>query len=374
MAQMGRRSNPPTVADYRKVVQLALVAAVGTVALRELLRRREGRLPAAYWDTVRSVALGVAGKKGVMSAQSKKEVSQIYNALADELGEHFFDEEFGLTQVELPPFVCLDRQDWIEANIAIAQNIITPLENKYQLGLPNILLFQIGNQLGSAYVGLVLGYMSKRVLGQYDPEIMQYSYLSKGKLYLVEPNIVAWEAKATSSIDPRNLRKWLILHEQAHAWQFIAHPWVKQTIESDIEKLAQMQQKEITKALLANIRDRSKRMSIISEVLDLTTLLEGHSMFVMNHLGSKLITNYDQIRSEWEKRARNRTPLEKIVANITGVIIKLRQYDRGLKFFESVYNSYGKEGLIKVWETIDSFPRGNEIDNPTKWWQRVNSI
>src|SRR5690606_17434014 len=83
------------------------------------------------------------------------------------------------------------------------------------------------NQVAVSYeVGLLLGYMARRVLGQYDLALLgREPVASNGKLYYVEPNIRGIEKKLGLPKD--DFRMWLALHETTHAFEFEAHPWVR---------------------------------------------------------------------------------------------------------------------------------------------------
>src|SRR5947209_8195593 len=70
-------------------------------------------------------------------------------------------------------------------------------------------------------------------LGQFDPQLLGREPVGDPVhqgLYLVEPNIDAWEDE--EGLDGEQLRRWLILHEMTHAWQFAAHPWLRDHLNS----------------------------------------------------------------------------------------------------------------------------------------------
>ena len=121
----------------------------------------------------------------------------------------------------MPPFEALDREGWVELNVGIMSDALEPLVAA-QERLPNNRVIELGRAVLDRYVGLILGFLSGRVLGQYDPRLLGHEPAGKPGLYLVEPNIAEWEAQAGLPGEP--LRQWLILHEMTHAWPFGAHP------------------------------------------------------------------------------------------------------------------------------------------------------
>ena len=70
-----------------------------------------------------------------------------------------------------------------------------------------------------AQLGLVLGFVGSRVLGQF--EIFTED---DPRLLLVAPNIV--EIERQLQVKPRDFRLWVCVHEQTHRIQFAAAPWL----------------------------------------------------------------------------------------------------------------------------------------------------
>ena len=88
----------------------------------------------------------------------------------------------------------LDRAEWIKANVASFQQMFRPLEEVYietlQRGAPSIPgMTQLSRAMLSGQVGLLLGFLARKVLGQYDISLLGHEPIQTGKLYFVEPNI-----------------------------------------------------------------------------------------------------------------------------------------------------------------------------------------
>src|SRR5205823_6332089 len=95
--------------------------------------------------------------------------------------------------------------------------------------MPNSLLVEVGRMGVDRYLGYMLAFMGRRVLGQYGPQLLGAEPMGAEGLYLVETNVEEWQRHA--NLPEEDLRRWLILHEMTHAWQFAAHPWLRPYME-----------------------------------------------------------------------------------------------------------------------------------------------
>ena len=77
--------------------------------------------------------------------------------------------------------------------------------------------------VAGSQVGVILGFLSGKVLGQFDP--LGGDPARPGRLLLVAPNIVKVERELGA--DPTDFRLWVCLHESTHRLQFTAVPWLR---------------------------------------------------------------------------------------------------------------------------------------------------
>ena len=70
-------------------------------------------------------------------------------------------------------------------------------------------------------LGLLLGFMGQRVLGQYDLALLS-AETEPGRLLFVEENIRHTARALDVPLEP--FRTWIALHETTHAFEFEAHP------------------------------------------------------------------------------------------------------------------------------------------------------
>ena len=73
-----------------------------------------------------------------------------------------------------------------------------------------------------AQAGALLGYVCRRVLGQYDVFLPPDD---EGLLYFVGPNVA--EVEQRFGLPARDFRLWIAVHEVTHRVQFGAAPWLR---------------------------------------------------------------------------------------------------------------------------------------------------
>ena len=124
---------------------------------------------------------------------------------------------------------------WVHANVASFQRLVGPHLDKLdpaRLAANNPLTERLAGPLASAgrvatgaQMGVVLGWLSTRVLGQYDLLLTEEAIEDQDLVYFVGPNVVALEQ--LHGFEPAEFRLWLALHEVTHRCQFTAIPWMR---------------------------------------------------------------------------------------------------------------------------------------------------
>ncbi len=215
-----------------------LVLTAGALVARELARPRpDEKARLIDWDVVRRRALAQTGENGPTHLVfSAGELGRRYDDALAEL-QPWMAEALGedLPATPFPSFTVVDRQGWVEVNLGLFQDLLDPVL-KLQEMLPASYATDLGRRGISEYMGVLLGFLSRRVLGQYDPVLMAAPGGGKAtSLYLVEPNIEAWEQR--SRLPAEQVRQWLVLHEVTHAWEFEGHPWLRDHMNGLIREL-----------------------------------------------------------------------------------------------------------------------------------------
>jgi coenzyme F420 biosynthesis associated uncharacterized protein len=241
--------------------------------------------------------------------------------------------------------------------------------------LPASYAIDLGRRGLSEYLGLLLGFLSKRVLGQYDPVLMAAPGAGKPTaLYLVEPNIEAWEQK--TDLPSEQVRQWLVLHEVTHAWEFESHPWLRDHLNGLIQNLIAQRlfsaekpgRLEELKALTVGAREQWQAMQQIQATM---SLLEGFSNVMMRRVGEAHLPHFESVDREFNQRSSRRGPVERAFLKVTGLDMKLQQYVQGEAFCNAVIQAGGMPRLAAVWRGPENLPSLQEIRNPDLWLARV---
>jgi putative hydrolase len=104
------------------------------------------------------------------------------------------------------------------------------------------------------------------------------------------------------------------------------------------------------------------------------SVCEGYSNFVMHQVGSRHLADFDRLEQAFHERAQQRNLLERLVLAVTGMNMKLRQYEVGERFAEAVVAEGGLGLLNRVWEGPDRMPSLAELREPRRWVTRVRSL
>lgn len=278
------------------------------------------------------------------------------------------------------PVLVVDRAGWLRANADGFATILAPIVDKLteKKGPPSAIAEAIGSRVTGAEVGLMLGFLGSKVLGQFDP-----FFAPHGRLLLVAPNIVHVEREL--SADPTDFRLWVCLHEETHRVQFTANPWLGDHLLAQMHAVADTIEPS---ALLEGLRRgaesiRSGNGSVLDlvsspeqkEILDRVTgvmsLLEGHADVVMDGVGPSVIPSVAEIRKKFNQRRKGAGSLDKLLRRLLGLDAKMAQYRDGAVFVRHVVDKVGMEQFNAVWTGPETLPSKAEITDPDAWVARV---
>jgi uncharacterized protein (DUF2342 family) len=71
------------------------------------------------------------------------------------------------------------------------------------------------------------------------------------------------------------------------------------------------------------------------------------------------------------RRREQRTLLERLIMALTGLELKMRQYEIGEEFCEAVVARSNLATLNRVWESSEMMPSMSELKHPEAWLRRV---
>ena len=354
----------------RRAVLYGALVGFAAVAVREAVRPRGDSVTLVDWGRVHDIAesrLRSSGEKTRDLPAARAE----YRRLAAELAPPLLAFVGGLPRgAVLPAFEALDHQGWLDLNLSIIRRMVDPAIATSRV--PDSLATQLGRAGVDRYIGYTLGLVGRRVLGQYDPRLLGGEASAASGLYLVEPNVEAWRLRA--GLPQQDLRRWLILHELTHAWQFAAHPWLRAHMERALQTLldsvAPTSNSLARLAAFAGVLPAQWR--VLREVQAAMSVIEGYSNLVMNQLGAELLPGFHRLEQAYLERSSGTNPLDTLIWKLTGLDLKLQQYRNGEAFCRAVFDRHGIDTLNLVWTGPGSLPDLRELGDPDAWQRRVS--
>jgi coenzyme F420 biosynthesis associated uncharacterized protein len=344
------------------------------------------------WDLAERVAVRVAGREPLASSYYFDSLQPDFEQLTAE-AEELVAVETGLRSLAGPARARVtDRAGWIRANIASFRRLLRPLTERLGPSLAASPIAPVGRAVAGAQLGALLGWMSTRVLGQYDLLLVEDEVPEDQDLvYYVGPNVLALEKRF--AFPPREFRLWLALHETTHRAQFTGIPWmrhhylglVESSLSADnldarrlIEGLRRAAEEvrgghnPLDEGGLVALLAGPEQLAVIQQVQGLMSLLEGHGDITMDRAGAGRIPSAERFQRVLRQRRVQRGPA-RLLALLVGLEAKLKQYERGEQFIEAVENAGGPELLARAWEGPEFLPSLAEIREPQLWVARVRS-
>jgi coenzyme F420 biosynthesis associated uncharacterized protein len=239
-------------------------------------------------------------------------------------------------------------------------------------------------------VGLVIGYMSQRVLGQYEVSLLDIE--RPPRLLFVTPNLEKAVRELRSDRD--SFLGWIVLHELTHVFEFSGVPWLREhmsalmreymrTVEVRFESGAagglpslpdpsRIVQQFREGGLVALVQSREQR-PLLATIQSTMAVIEGYSEHVMDAVGERVLPAYAGLRDAMERRRRSRSYPERVLQRLLGLDLKMRQYEEGKAFCDGVVERAGIGGLNRVWDGPDQLPSAAELGDPEAWLARVQT-
>ncbi len=296
--------------------------------------------------------------------------------------------------IELPPgtdaarrLVVADRTEWIDFNIEGFGVLMEPVLKRAASGAGNV-TWALGGATLTAQMGLLLGFLSSRVLGQYDtgPLLSRQETGGPGKVFFLDGNIAAAAGRLGVPLD--GLRLWIVLHEMTHALQFEGYPWLRRHLGSLLESLIgplseRLGMREAVRRLSTNLKTGGRSMELVmspeqrvsfDRMQAAMSVIEGYSDFVMHNVGKNLVPHYEHLKDRMARSRAHRPPFETAVFRLTGMDVKLEQYRLGERFADAVASRQGMEGLNRVWNGPENLPTLAEVRDPGLWMTRMERL
>src|ERR671932_2505234 len=188
------------------------------------------------WSVARTIAVALASR----TESTAPNAAFDYPAAV----EGAFGPLSQFTGIELPngerPVRVASRAEWIDFNIEGFGALLEPILKRVAAGASDV-TWAFGAVTLTAQVGLLLGFLSARVLGQYDtgPLVVGKGPPRRpgepGEVFFLDGNIVSAAGRIGVPVD--GLRLWIVLHETTHALQFEGYPWLRAHLGELLERL-----------------------------------------------------------------------------------------------------------------------------------------
>jgi coenzyme F420 biosynthesis associated uncharacterized protein len=342
------------------------------------------------WSLARQIARFASGGGG------SAEVDADFPAMVAEAEGHLR----GYTGLEpaqpIPPPEVVDRSEWADVNLTSLCKMLEPVSEGLSSRLENAGPFAgplraVTGATLAAESGLVMGYMSQRVLGQYELSLLEAE--ASPRLLFVGPNLN--KAVRELAADPDSFLRWIVLHELTHVLQFQGVPWLRdhisslmreymRTVEVRMERGAAgglpswPDPQRIVEAfreggLVALVQTREQR-KIMERIQPAMSVIEGYSEHVMDAVGERVLSGYAGLRDGMERRRRSRSAPERVLQRLLGLDMKMRQYEEGKAFCDGVVERGGIAALNRVWDSPAALPTQAELKDPAGWVTRVQAL
>jgi coenzyme F420 biosynthesis associated uncharacterized protein len=383
------------------------------------------------WDTAISTGVRFARQGPQVSLADARAVVAELRGLTAVVQQPVRELTGLVSQGAIGPVAVVDRPGWIKANVSGFQVVLEPLVDKLSersraVPAAGNVFTAVSSRVTGAQAGLILAYLSSRVLGQYELFLppgdaaaaangagasgsvahngngngngttstsngtASATAPSVGRLTLVAPNIVMIEQEL--GVDPHDFRRWVCLHEETHRVQFTSVPWLRGYVQgmmtefllaSDLDTAAVVDRLRSAAGAVADAVRGGEGESFIEamqtpaqrELLDkltaVMTLVEGHGDYVMDAVGPRVVPSVEDIREKFSHRRGSSGRVEQIVRRILGIDLKMKQYEQGSKFVATVVEEAGMGGFNKVWTSPATLPTKEEIADPRAWLDRV---
>jgi putative hydrolase len=307
------------------------------------------------------------------------------------------------TPAEVTRVRAVRRGEWVKANIRGLRGLFEPGAEQMARALAKTrpeepagdaqgtqlfetMFDRMAPLLMGAQIGMVLGYLGQRVLGQYELPLPRGD--QPGLLFVV-PNIVRFEEEWSMAED--EFRAWVALHETTHAFD-LGRPWVRdhflglvreaaEGMEFDLEGLQERLEgldlsdpSRLSEALGGDLLTGSlsdEQRLLLRRIQAFMAAAEGHADHVMARVGRERLRSFDRIDEAMRRRHEGRSQEERAAERLLGVDMKLEQYRLGRGFCDTVAELTDERTLARMWDSADALPSMPELEEPRLWLARM---
>src|SRR5829696_7135014 len=292
-----------------------------------------------------------------------------------------------------PSAEVVSRAEWAGVNLDTLSHILDPvaarLDDRLSFAGPLAGALRAGASATlAAEAGLVMGYLSTRVLGQYDVSLLGAE--TEPRLLFVGSNLGG--AVHDLEVDADSFGRWICAHELTHVFQFQGVPWLREHMSGLLRRYVSTLEVRIQSGSagalpsmpdparlvetfreggLAALVQNPEQRALMDEIQATMSVIEGYSEHVMDAIAAEVIPDHEHLRAAMDRRRRSRSAPQRIIERLLGFDVKLRQYEQGKRFADAVANLAGIEGLNRVWSSPAALPTPDELQHPRQWLKRT---
>ncbi|MDA8196813.1 MAG: zinc-dependent metalloprotease [Actinomycetota bacterium] len=343
------------------------------------------------WDLATKVA------KGVIASFPKEDDARLSNLSNEmsEFGSSVLPEVERVSGIEIADdrieVRFASRNEWVENNAKSMQKLLDPIIKEATDSIPEF-LSNIYSSVGAVQFGLLFGWMSRRVLGQYDAAMFTNADVAGAPVFVVGSNVL--EIESRNDYVPGSFGRWVLLHEITHKLQFEGIDWMAsyyRSLISDLVSSSKLTPSDIFEAIVTIIEElragrnpideagiaalflgKSQRQNL-KKITSLMTILEGHADFVMSRVAKDSIESADEFEAMVSDRRQGGSPLFKLISRLYGFDAKVRQYANGRKFLEELASRKSDDFIRTIFSSPETLPSVEEIADVETYLSRVSA-
>ncbi|MGH8928444.1 MAG: zinc-dependent metalloprotease [Acidimicrobiia bacterium] len=341
------------------------------------------------WSLAAPVAARVAGTYSLADTyhtiQLRRSMPGVVGQAAAMVGE-----ETGLETPGDPEVLVVTRAEWANRNLATFAHLLAPLESKIAEKLEETgsggVPAAVARRVVAIETGALLGFLARRVLGQY--ELVLPTGDQGDVVAVVGANVLGLERH--QQFKPADFRLWIALHEATHRAQFLGVPWLRgyflnlvtdlvgsvtpspgriARLVAEVVEAGRKGRPLLDDTGLLGLLATPEQRQAIDRVQALMSLLEGHGHVVMDRIGARILPTQERMSSIL--KARRKDPRTAAFFRLTGMEMKMRQYELGEKFIAAIEAKAGWSTLDRAWLGPEWLPTLAEIEQPEQWLQRA---
>ncbi len=325
-------------------------------------------------------------------------IEPVEPGLAEEYGELVLAAQLRLeptTHLDLStprPVQPVDRATWAAHNEQAFRYAIEPLSGKFSGGIADpsnpmaAMLAPLGPAVLGMQAGSMIGFMSHRVLGQFDTGLPA---LDHGDLYLVVPNVEAFAAD--HALDVRQARLWAAGHEVIHH-AVLALAWLRDHVVglmddyyanihfdagrltdalARLEDPAELEEMVGGAGGLASLLGAEHDPAKLAPVQAVVAAISGYGDYIVRKALATILPDLQRLEEAEARRRVEPDQGEQFLHQLAGLALERHHAGEAARFFTEIERRWGDESVARVWASADTLPTVAELADPVGWAARV---